>query len=215
MKQINKSMLQARFLPALFIAIAPALMTSAVNADLPNPFNYNSNSANANYVDNTNNGGSGVTNPYYFGGSIGPAEGASYCSGATQCEDKDTAWKIFGGYKFTDKLSAEGSYVTLGDFHKNGENSDVSVIAAHGVASMPVTEKFEVFGKLGVMRWSSDNTDGGQDGFGVAYGVGAKMHMNETTNLRAEWEKFPGIETSSSEDTNVNMLSVGVELSTF
>lgn len=213
MKLINKSIFRARFLPALFIAVTPVLMTPVI-ADLPNPFDYNSKSANANYVDNTT-GGNGVTNPYYFGGTIGPAEGSSYCSGASNCEDKDSAWKLFGGYKFTDKLSAEGSYVTLGDLHKNGENSDVSVIAAHGVASMPLTEKFDVFGKLGVMRWSSDNTDGGQDGFGVAYGVGAKMHMSETTNLRAEWEKYPGIETSSSEDTDINMLSVGVELSTF
>jgi len=212
MKPINKPLLIAGFFPALFIT--SALVTSA-SADLPNPFNYNSKSTNANYVDNNSNNGSAVVNPYYFGGAIGPAEGNGYCSGAVKCEDKDSAWKLFGGYKFTDRLSAEGSYVTLGDLHKNGENSDVSVIAVHGVASMPVTEQFEVFGKLGVMRWSSDNTDGGQDGFGAAYGVGVKMHMNETTKLRAEWEKYPGIETSSSEDTDIDMLSVGMELATF
>jgi len=212
MKPINKPLSVTGFLPVLFIT--SALMGSA-SADLPNPFNYSSKATNtnSNYVDN--NSDSGVVNPYYFGGAIGPAEGNGYCSGAVKCEDKDSAWKIFGGYKFSDRLSAEGSYVTLGDLHKNGENSDVSVIAAHGVASMQVTEQFEVFGKLGVMRWSSDNTDGGQDGFGAAYGVGVKMHMNETTKLRAEWEKYPGIETSSSEDTDIDMLSVGMELSTF
>lgn len=208
MKPINKSMLLAGLLPAMF------LMTPT-NADLPNPFDYNSKATNANYVDNTNNNGNSVTNPYYFGGAIGPAEGGSYCSGATNCEDKDTAWKLFGGYKFTDRLSAEGSYVVLGDLHKNGENSDISVIAAHAVAAIPVTEKFEIFGKLGVMRWNSDNTEGSEDGFGVAYGAGAKMHLNETTKLRAEWEKFPDIETSPTKDTDLNMLSIGVELSTF
>ncbi len=209
MKPIKKSLLLAGLFPALFI------MTQA-HADLPNPFDYRTNkTANANYVNNTTDDGSGVVNPYYFGGSIGPAEGSSYCSGATKCEDKDSSWKLFGGYKFTDKLSAEGSYITLGDLHKNGENSDISVIAAHAVASMPVTEQFEVFGKLGVQRWKSDNTDGGKSGFGVAYGAGAKMHLSESSNLRAEWEKFPGIETSDTEDTDVNMLSVGVELSTF
>lgn len=208
MKPIKKPMLLAGLLSTVF------LMTPT-NADLPNPFNYNTKSANSNYVDNTSNNGNGVTNPYYFGGAIGPAEGDSYCSGATNCEDKDTAWKLFGGYKLNNKLSAEGSYVTLGDLHQNGENSDISVVAAHAVASMPITEQFEVFGKLGVMRWNSDNTDGSENGFGVAYGAGAKMHLSETTNLRAEWETFPGIETSSSKDTDLNMLSVGVELSTF
>jgi len=72
-----------------------------------------------------------------------------------------------------------------------------------------------VFGKVGAMRWSSDNTSGSQDGFGVTYGLGAKMSLNETTKLRAEWEKLPNIETSASDKTDVNMLSVGVELSTY
>lgn len=211
MNPLNKSKLLIGLLPALF------LMTST-SAELPNPFNYNSKvtkTANANYIDNSSNNLGNVTNPYFFGGSIGPAEGSSYCSGATSCEDTDSAWKLFGGYKFTDRLSAEGTYATLGDLHKNGTNSDVSIIAAHGVASMPITEQFEILGKLGLMRWSSDNTDGGQSGFGVAYGVGAKMHLNETTKLRAEWEKFPGIETSKTEDTDMSLLSVGVELATF
>jgi len=207
MKITTHSLLLLGCIPALL------LMTST-SANLPNPFNYNSkSSAKATYVDTTN--GSGATNPYYFGGSIGPAEGSGYCSGATSCENKDTAWKLFGGYKLSDRLSAEGSYVTLGDLHKAGENSDVSVIAVHAVTSMPVAEQFEVFGKLGAMRWKSSNTDGSRDGFGLAYGFGAKMHLSETTNLRAEWEKYPSIETSAAEKTDINMLSVGVELSTF
>ncbi len=207
MKPTNKPLILIGLIPAFLI------MTSS-HADLPNPFNYKSKTANANYIDNTSSDG-GVTNPYYLGGSIGPAEGSSYCSGATNCEDKDTAWKLFGGYRLSENFSAEGSYVTLGDLHKNGENSDVSVIAAHAVASIPVTEQFEVFGKLGAMRWKSSNTDGSKNGLGFTYGAGAKMHLNETTNLRAEWEKFPGIETSSTKKTDINMLSVGVELSTF
>lgn len=205
MKLIKKSVLVLGLLPVL-CAINNA------SADLPKSFDYNK--ASASYVDNTS-GGSGVANPYYFGGMIGPSEGSSYCSGATSCEDSDTAWKLFGGYKFTDKLSAEGSYVSLGDLHKAGSSSDVSALAAHAVGTLPVTDQFDVFGKLGLMRWSSDNTAGSESGFGATYGVGAKMHLSETTSLRAEWEKYPGIETSPTEDTDVNMLSVGVELSTF
>lgn len=185
---------------------------SVTNADLPQSFDYQK--ASANYVDNTS-GGNNVSNPFYFGGTIGPSDGSSYCSGASNCEDSDTAWKLFGGYRLSERLSAEGAYVSLGDLHKGGENSDISAFTANAVGTMPVTEKFDIFGKLGVMRWSSDNTDEDESGFGVTYGLGAKMRLNETTSLRAEWEKFPGIETSSSDDTDVNMLSVGVELSTY
>lgn len=180
--------------------------------------------ASTNYVDNTSSGstgnnGVGGLNQYYFGGTIGASDAGSYCSGSTDCEDGDTAWKLFGGYKISENLSAEAAYVNLGDVHKTGtngaENSDVTALTATAVGSMPVTEQFDVFGKVGAMRWSSDNTSGDQSGFGLTYGIGAKMGLNETTKLRAEWEKFPSIETSDSDKTDVNMLSVGVELSTY
>ena len=182
-------------------------------ADLPKSFDYKK--ASTNYVDNTSGGFGSVSNPFFFGGSMGASQASSYCSGESNCEDTDTAWKIFGGYKFTDKLSVEGAYMNLGDIHKNGENSDVSALAAYGVGTLPVTEQFDVFGKIGASRWSSDNTDGSTSGFGASYGVGAKMNINENTKLRAEWEKVLDVETSDSGSTDVNMLSVGVELSTF
>mgnify|MGYP001819108995 CR=1 FL=1 len=186
---------------------------SVANADLPKQFDYNK--ASTNYVDNTSNSANSVANPYYFGGTIGGAQASSYCSGATNCEDTDTAWKVFGGYKFTDKLSAEGSYMNLGDVYKNGENSDVSAFSAHGVGTLPVSEQFDVFAKVGATRWNSDNTVGSESGFGASYGVGAKMNINETTKLRAEWERVLDVETSPTDSTDINMLSIGVELSTF
>lgn len=41
------------------------------------------------------------------------------------------------------------------------------------------------------------------------------MNINERTKLRAEWEKVLDVETSPTDSTDVNMLSIGVELSTF
>jgi len=192
-------------------------------ADLPKTFDYNK--ASTNYVDNTTSAGGGensfddIVSKTFFGGSIGPSDAGSYCTGASGCEDKDTAWKIFGGYKITERLSAEAAYVNLGDIHKTTgggvQNSDVSAITASGVAAMPITDQIDIFGKLGLMRWSSDNTAGSESGFGMTYGVGAKMNISEKTKLRAEWEKLPGIETAPGDKTDVNMLSVGVELSTY
>lgn len=192
-------------------------LSSVSYADLPSkPFDYNK--ASTNYVDNTSSASAGISdiaNKLYFGGTIGPAEGNSYCSGETNCEDKDTAWKLFAGYKVTNNLSAEGAYVNLGDMHKSGENSDISALTINAVGSLPINQQFEMFGKIGAMRWSSDNTSSDENGVGVTYGVGAKMSLNDTTKLRAEWEKFPNIDTSDSEKTDVNMLSIGVELSTY
>lgn len=188
-------------------------LSATIQADLPKAFDYNK--ASNNYVDETSSTGGNIASNIYFGGTMGSSEAGGYCSGATNCEDNDTAWKLFAGYKYNDRLSAEGAYVNLGDVHKAGDNSDMSAVTASAVGTLPVNDKFDIFGKVGVMRWSSDNTTGGESGFGINYGIGAKMHLNETTKLRAEWEKFPGIDTSTTEDTDVNMISVGVELSTY
>ena len=201
-------------------------LATASFADLPKAFDYNK--ASTNYVDNTSSGGvstfDDVANRTYFGGTIGPSDSSSYCTNANRCEDKDTAWKIFGGYKITERLSAEAAYVNLGDIYKTPtsgstagtvQNSDVSALTATAVGTMPINDQFDIFGKVGAMRWSSDNTAGSESGFGLTYGIGAKMHISEKTKLRAEWEKLPSIETAPGEKTDVNMLSIGVELSTY
>lgn len=201
-------------LPKSLILMGLLSTVTSVSANTPQTFDYNTKTS-TNYVDNRSTGGDLFSKGYYVGGSIGQSEGSSYCNGASACEDSDTAWKMFGGMQVMDMLSVEAAYMNLGDIRKNGENSDVSAFAAFGVGTLPVTKRFDAFAKLGAARWTSENTDGKENGFSMAYGLGAKMTLNETTKLRAEWEKISDIETSNSEDTDVNMLSVGVELSTF
>lgn len=169
-----------------------------------------------NFVDNTTQKtGDLFSKGYYLGGSMGQSEASSYCSGSSNCEDSDSAWKLFGGYKLLEKVSVEGAYLNLGDIRKDGQNSDVSAYGGYGVGTLSVTEKIDAFAKLGGVYWQSENTEGKKDGFGLAYGLGAKMIMNETTKLRAEWEKLSGIKTSDTEETDINILTLGVEFETF
>ncbi len=205
------------------IGIYTLFATTSVHADLPKAFDYSK--ASATYVDNTSrkrssgNKRSGsffdfgnVANPYYFSGAIGPSQGSGYCSGETdKCENEDTAWKLLAGFKVTDKLAAEMAYASLGDMYKTDNNSDSSAFTITAVGALPLTEQFDIFAEGGLSRWNSDN----EKGFGVTYGVGAKMHINASTSIRAEWQRFPNIEVSADEKTDINMLSVGVEISTY
>jgi len=206
-----------KFTPSTFhkslIIISFLTTATFVQADLPKAFDYTK--ASTNYVDNTSSGGDLFSKGYYLGGAMGQSEAGSYCNGASSCEDNDSAWKVFGGMQVMDKIGVEAAYLNLGDIRKDGQNSDVSAFAAYGTGTLPVTEKFDAFAKVGGAYWNSENTDGKKSGFGIAYGLGAKMSLNETTKIRAEWEKIEGVDTSATEDTDVNMLSIGVELSTF
>lgn len=182
-------------------------------ADLPNTaFNYAK--ASANYVDATASAATGMLDKLYFGGSFGSSEADSYCSITSGCEDKDSSWKGFAGYKINELFAAEAAYTSIGDLHKSGTASDISAFSLSGVATLPINTQFGVFGKAGLTHWSSENTDGDQSGTGMTYGIGAKMNFNESMKLRAEWEKIPGIKTSTSEEQDVDMLSVGIEMST-
>jgi OOP family OmpA-OmpF porin len=200
------------FKPIILIGIISSI-TSFVHAESSTAFDYNK--ASTNYVDSRTSGGDLFNKGYYIGGAIGQSEATTYCNGASGCEDSDSAWKVFGGYQLLDKVSIEGTYLNLGDIRKDGQNSDVSAFAAYGIGTLPITEKFDAFAKLGGAYWKSDNTDGSQNGFGLAYGVGAKMRLNETTKIRAEWEKVTDVDTSNSEESDINMLSIGVEFTTF
>ena len=209
-----------KIISSSLLALGLVSLSAVALADSSNSFDYSKTSTS--FVDNSSSGNmiDDIANQSYYGGSIGPSEAGSYCTGAVNCEDKDTAWKMFGGYRITDLLSAEASYISLGDLHKptgtgGAETSDISAFTAGAVATLPVNEQFDIMGRLGVMRWSSENSTGDRSGFGMTYGVGAKLNLNERTKLRAEWEKLPGIKTSPTEKTDVNMMSIGVELSTY
>lgn len=51
---------------------------------------------------------------WYVGASLGQAQVDVDCSGTTSCDDKDSTWKIFGGYQINRNFSVEVGYSDLG-----------------------------------------------------------------------------------------------------
>jgi OOP family OmpA-OmpF porin len=50
----------------------------------------------------------------YLGATIGQAEFKEGCLGTGECDEKDTAWRILGGYQFNKFFAAElGYYLRL------------------------------------------------------------------------------------------------------
>ncbi len=208
MKNLNP--MNENIKPKVFIALAAILTFSTVNADLPQVgFNYAK--ASAAYIDQST---SGMMDRIYFGGSFGASEADNYCSITSGCENKDSAWKAFAGYHINETFSAEAGYTSIGDLHKNGTSSDISALSVSGIANIHVNDQFGVFAKAGFSSWKSKNTDSDKSGTGLNYGVGAKVSLSESMKLRAEWERLPSISTSNTEESDISMMSIGVELST-
>jgi len=156
----------------------------------------------------------------YVGGSIGQAQAEEGCDDLDDlgfvgsCDDDDTAWKATVGYQFTPNWGVEAFYADFGKAEINGAISGVPVsteadlygFGAAAVGTIPLTEQFSVFGKIGMLvDWDIDysgsigspgtsfdfDEDGSSD---VMYGIGVDYSINEKISIRAEYEYFDEIE---------------------
>ena len=140
-------------------------------------------------------------------------------SGTT--DGKDSAFKLFGGYRFHPNFAAELAYVNLGELTYSGTFFATPVtggsVKANGlnmsaVGILPLTNEFSLFGKLGLFAWeakASDTTGGvpfsaTADGADVSFGIGASYDFTKQFSVRAEWELF------KLENADASLVSVGV-----
>ena len=79
----------------------------------------------------------------YIGGTIGQAEYKDGCAGVGGCDEKDTAWRILGGYQFNRYFAAELGYHNLGEASASAGATEgtawelVGSRARTGIASTP------------------------------------------------------------------------------
>ena len=151
----------------------------------------------------------------YVGGEIGQGEQKFDCNqfGATTCDKKDTAYRLFAGYQFHRMFAVEGGYASLGN-GKVGDATgsaevettlwDLSVIGALPVG--PVS----LFGRLGGYHSSSEAPDVSHDKNGWLFGAGVGFDINKNIGLRAEWKRY--LKTGGGEfgqNWDGDMLSIG------
>lgn len=153
---------------------------------------------------------------FYLGGSLGQATFPEFCTGsALTCDDTDTGWKIFGGYQFIPYLGIEASYIdwgTIGGTVAGTPPRDVPLsqtsMGLALVASLPLGERFSVFGKLGRARVKQETPASLSGNFerkstDTLRGLGAKFAFAPRWSARVEWEE--------TKDIEAHMISIGVE----
>jgi len=161
---------------------------------------------------------------FYMGASVGTtdADDGSVIpdlidSGSV--DGKDSGFKIFGGYAFTQSLALEFAYLDLGKISYSGTFGGLPVTGGQiettafnfsAVGTLPLNPSFSLFAKAGVLFWDAKarDTTGGtpfsasDDGSDLSLGLGATYHFNKNLGLRAEWEQFDA-------GDGISLLSVG------
>ncbi len=160
---------------------------------------------------------------FYVGAHIGQTKAKDFCDGLAgtgiSCDDSDTAWKILGGYQFNKNFAAELAYTdggevtaSLGGLHESVKANLWEIV---GVGSLPVVERFSVYGKLGLYRADvEDNTNFGfsadETSTDVTFGFGARYDITQNVAGRVEWQRYSDVGGGDIGKADVDVISVGV-----
>ncbi len=185
-----------------------------------------------------------ATDPgWYVGGNVGQSVAEIDKQGITSglldsglttislnSDAHDLGFKVFGGYQFNRYLAVEGGYFNLGKFgftattsppgtldgtvKLQGANFDV-------VGTVPVTDTFSAFGRVGVNHAESDGSFTGTGAVTVLdsnpgdwdtsykFGFGLQYDFTEYFSIRAEAERYR-INDNIGNDGDVDLFSAGM-----
>ena len=190
---------------SLFLAV---LCISAVSAEAGSSTTYN-----------PFGNGSEAEHGYYLGGSVGTTKANDFCADLNNCDDNTKGWKVFGGYHLTDSLVLEGGYADLGELGQQPSDpeasSKISGYTGSLLATYPVQEKIKLFGKAGIFKQKSNDTNSNYtDNIKPVYGLGADYEIAEGIAIRGEWENYKDISSENNDETSdIQMLSLGMTFS--
>jgi OOP family OmpA-OmpF porin len=156
---------------------------------------------------------------------LGPCELDISCTS----DDSDTAFKIFGGYKFNPNWGIEGAYIDAGELSQSGTDSflgtasatiEVSGINLAVLGIIPVSERFSLQGKAGLFLWDMDVSftssvfgpaSLNEGGTSPMFGIGGTFNINKQIGILVEYEKYLDVgEEDITGEEDVDILSASL-----
>jgi OOP family OmpA-OmpF porin len=133
----------------------------------------------------------------------------------TNENEPSTGFRLAGGYHFTPNWGAEFGYTESGNGVSFGQNYIVESTQFAATGTYPISEQFDVFGKLGyaMNKITGDATSGCSSCSknDLLYGIGAQYNFNKKIGLRLQYEEIGQLTdtgTSSPEATNYSLGAV-------
>ncbi len=159
----------------------------------------------------------------YVGASAGKSEADISCPAATTCDDKDTAWKVYGGMEVNEYLSMEVGYADLGKTTYSGAlkgSRETSGMTVQLVGTYALNPNFTLIGKggFGILNTEvngtiagTPNNNTGDTDLDWSLGMGAQYNFTKTVGLRVEWERYFNVgDPDSTREAEIDMVTAGV-----
>jgi len=145
-------------------------------------------------------------------------------------DDRDTGYKLFGGYQINKNFAVEGGYFNLGKFGFTATtvppgtltgNIKLQGLNLDAVGILPVTAKFSVFGRAGLAYAQARDTftrtgavtvtnpNPSKNDTNYKFGVGLEYALTDALGLRAEAERYR-INDAVGNKGDVDLFSLGL-----
>ena len=156
--------------------------------------------------------------------------GSGFTTTSLTNDDRDTGYKLFGGYQFNKNFALEGGYFDLGEFGYtattlpagtlNG-NIKLKGLNLDAVGILPITDKFSAFGRVGVNYAQAKDSFTGTGAVSVSnpnpskndtnykYGLGLQYAFTDSLAVRAEAERYR-IDDAVGNKGDIDLISVGL-----
>jgi len=160
-----------------------------------------------------------LTNKAYIGGAFGASNVAVDCGFPYSCDNDDTGYKIYGGYKVHPQIAIEGGYIDFGKSNISAGSFGLGSIAVdaflvNAAGRLPFTRELTGVGRLGLAfvdtkvsgsTYYGNRTDSATN---VYCGLGLEYSFNKNLRGTASADFTTG-EVSGNEGS-VRLLSLGV-----
>lgn len=135
----------------------------------------------------------------------------SLVAGPFNNTERDRGFKLFGGYQYNKYLSVEAGYFDLGRFGFSTTTTPTGTLSGDirlkglnldAVGTLPITEKFSAFGRIGVAYTHAEDSFVGTGAVNVLnpnpssrdtnlkVGLGVQYAFTDALSLRAEIERY-------------------------
>lgn len=162
----------------------------------------------------------------YLGASLGQSDSDISCPAGTTCDDKDTAWKVYGGLEVNEYISMEAGYVDLGKVGYSGAKTgsrETKGMLLQLVGTYALNPSFTLIGRGGMNILGTDvngtiagtpNNNSSDTDVVWSLGLGGQYNFTQSAGLRVEWERYfkagGRADNGGTGQANVDLLSAGL-----
>ena len=162
----------------------------------------------------------------YLGANVGQSTADISCPAGISCDDKDTAWQVYGGLEVNEYISMEVGYIDLGKVGYTGAkvgSRETNGMTLQLVGTYALNPSFTLIGRGGMNILNTEvngtiagtptNNTGDTDVV-WSLGLGGQYNFTKSVGLRVQWERYfktgsPAANGGTGE-ADVDLLSAGM-----